>query len=417
MKDETTMTLQSKVAPYTVVERAAGLYNGVLDIFDYNTSSDVTTPFQLALKQVKELPTRSGNILVPGAGIGTYILALLQEGITPDQITAVELDPAYSRLGYGIFNRFGVNYVSADFLKWQPNMKFDVIIGNPPYQDSSTESKDKKLWTRFVFRSLELLKVGGLLSFLTPNSLVGRTRLPAQMRILLSSQYSLDRVDHTANLFFPNVGVEVCSWCVSNRPYSGVTTVKDSEGVRQVDIREDLPVPSNLKVVEELTEKIRSAIREDNVPELRREYNGVDLTPHSEGEFLNYHAGRNKFFRTNDTCKNTGKLKVAFSYSATYKQWFVTEANVSGSNLYVYVDTVEKGLEIGETLMHPVMSFYIDNWRRTAGYCPAIKNNGALPDIRGLTEEEIRTKFGLTDQEYNYIMSNHKPYKSVPRVV
>jgi hypothetical protein len=166
-------TLQPTVSSYTVVERAERIYNGVLDIFDYNSSSDVTTPFQLALKQVKELPTRSGNILVPGAGIGTYILALLQEGFSPEQITAVELNPAYSRLGYGIFNRLGVNYVTANFLNWQPRMKFDVIIGNPPYQEvteSGRKDQASNLWTKFWVKSLDLLNDDGYVSLITPTS-------------------------------------------------------------------------------------------------------------------------------------------------------------------------------------------------------------------------------------------------------
>jgi hypothetical protein len=108
---------------------------------------------------------------------------------------------------------------------------------------------------------------------------------------------------------------------------------------------------------------------------------------------------------------------VVFSFSATYKQWFVTDQNVSGTNVYVPVTSVEEGLEIGESLMHPIITYYIDNWRRTAGFCPAIKNNGALPDVRGFSTEDLIDKFELTDEEYEYIQNNHQPYKSLPRVL
>jgi len=218
------MTLQSNVSPYTVVERATRIYNGVLDIFDYNSSSDVTTPFQLALKQVKELPTRSGKILVPGAGIGTYILALLQEGITPDQITAVELHPAYSRLGYGIFNRLGVNYVSADFLKWQPNMKFDVIIGNPPYQNpnkgkkaaNGRSSNGSPLWVKFIKKSSELLKDGGTLSLLVPSAVT----TPKSRGMNAAKGLTLSSVKFNMDAYF-RVGTDI----------SHVTWVKGEEDV------------------------------------------------------------------------------------------------------------------------------------------------------------------------------------------
>ena len=165
MNQTTTLTtLQSTATRYTTVERASAIYNGVLDIFDYNASNDVTTPVILARHQVRQIPSRSGNVLIPGAGIGTYILALLQEGFKPEQITAVELDPAYSRLGYGIFNRLGVNYVTADFLSWESNMKFNVIIGNPPYQNG----KNSDFYVQFFKKSFDLLEDGGYLSLLSP---------------------------------------------------------------------------------------------------------------------------------------------------------------------------------------------------------------------------------------------------------
>jgi hypothetical protein len=253
--------------------------------------------------------------------------------------------------------------------------------------------------------------------FLTPNSLVGRTRLPAKRRAQLSTDYSLDWVDHNANTYFPQVGVDICSWCVTNRPYTGVTTVIDGKKQENIDLREELPTPLNLKKVDSLAEKIYAHIGDHGIIALERQYNDVDQVPVEDGEYLNYYSGRNKSFRTNDVCKNTGKLKVVFSFSATYKQWFITSANVSGSNLYVEINSVEEGLEIGSTLMHPVMMFYLDNWRRTAGYCPAIRNVGALPDIRGLSDEQIAEKLELTPDEVDYIMSEYVPYKSMERVL
>jgi hypothetical protein len=81
------------------------------------------------------------------------------------------------------------------------------------------------------------------------------------------------------------------------------------------------------------------------------------------------------------------------------------------------VESEEEGIEIGETLMRPVMSFYINNWRRTAGFCPAIKNNGALPDVRGLSDEVIYERFNLTTEEIAYINSGHIEYKTIDRVL
>ena len=401
---------------YTIPEKANGLYKIATSIFGWSKTSDCVTPLGVAQRQLTECST-AGNICIPGAGIGTYIVAALQAGFKPESITAVEVDPAYYEMGTTIYRRFGVNYVLADFLTWQPHMQFDVIIGNPPYQDADTKSHDKKLWTKFFDRSLELLIEGGILSFVTPNSLVGRTRLPAKRRAQLSTTCSLESIDHTTNSFFPQVGVDVCSWVVKKIPYGGATQVIDSDGARVVDLCEELPVPMATKIVDDLVEKIRDGIGPHGIPELKRQYNDVDQTPTEGGDYVNYYSGRHKSFRTNDTCKNTGQLKVVFSFSATYKQWFVTDQNVSGTNVYVPVTSVEEGLEIGESLMHPIITYYIDNWRRTAGFCPAIKNNGALPDVRGLSTEDLIDKFNLTTEEVGLIYGSYSPYKEVSRVI
>jgi predicted RNA methylase len=401
---------------YTTIERSSRIYNTVAEVFNYSKNSDIVTPIELVRQQVSTVkPT--DRVCVPGAGIGTHVLALIERGVEPKNIFAVEIDSKYYELGSNMFQRFGVNYVHADFLTWQPEMQFDVIIGNPPYQDASTASHDKKLWTKFFDRSLELLTAGGILSFVTPNSLVGRTRLPAKRRIQLSTIYSLESIDHTTNSYFPQVGVDVCSWVVKKIPYGGATQVIDSGGARVVDLCEELPVPMTTKIVDDLVEKIRDGIGPHGVPELKRQYNDIDQTPTEEGSFVNYYSGRHKSFRTNDTCKNTGQLKVVFSFSATYKQWFITDQNVSGTNVYVTVTSVEEGVEIGESLMHPIITYYIDNWRRTAGFCPAIKNNGALPDVRGLSTEDLIDKFSLTTEEVELIYGSYSPYKEVSRVI
>lgn len=56
--------------------------------------------------------------------------------------------------------------------------KFDVIIGNPPYQElKKGNKKSQAIWPMFVERSLELLEDGGYLSFIHP----GGWRAPAGM--------------------------------------------------------------------------------------------------------------------------------------------------------------------------------------------------------------------------------------------
>jgi hypothetical protein len=67
--------------------------------------------------------------------------------------------------------------------------------------------------------------------------------------------------------------------------------------------------------------------------------------------------------------------------------------------------------------MHPVISFYLDHWRKTAGFTPAIKNKNCLPDVRGMSDQDIKNLFKLTNDEYDFIIANHKDYPQTQRVI
>ena len=401
---------------YTTAERARLIYQTAVPVFDYNSSSDVITPAGVIKSQLDTLPNLNGEILIPGAGIGSYVVELIERGVNPEKIHAVELSPAYFDLGNGMFSRLGVNYIQTDFLTWNPQMQFNIIIGNPPYQDSNNFAKNNKLWMKFVFSSLKLLKKGGYLSMITPNSFVGRTLQPAKIRTLLSTEHSLISVDHNADSYF-KVGVGICQWLAKKTPYGGVTLVTEGENTRTIDLCKELPLVEGSQMKDSIAEKINSIVKRPETVTLSTTFEEFDFIPNPSGKHKVYTSGRNKFYLTDSVSDKRGQWKVAFSFSATYKGWFVTQDDVAGFNRMVYVSSPEEGVEIGNTLLHPVMSFYLDTWRKTAGFTPAIKNQHCLPDIRGLTDNEVRTKFELTDEEYEYIQSNHQPYKSVPRIL
>jgi len=152
------------VTTYNTTQRATKIYQTVVDVFDWDRTSDCVTPFDLALKQI-EIADVSGTLCIPGAGVGTYVLAAMQKGFKPENIYAVELDQKYYELGSAMFERFGVNYVLADFLEWDPQMKFDVIIGNPPFQNGGNSA----FYTLFFRRVSTLLAQGGYFSLISPS--------------------------------------------------------------------------------------------------------------------------------------------------------------------------------------------------------------------------------------------------------
>jgi len=203
---------------YTVVERAQIIYRSVTEVCDVNRASEIMTPLEAVHQQLSDVPL-AGKICVPGAGVGTYVLALIQLGVDPSNITAVELDYRYCSLGAGIFERFGVTYVHADFLSWDSSVKFDVIVGNPPYSlpkgYKAISDGTKNLSLRFIERSVELLNDGGYISMVTPLNFLKPTDSvkPTRSFSVLSGTSLVSVQTGVEKKWFPGIGTKIAFWC------------------------------------------------------------------------------------------------------------------------------------------------------------------------------------------------------------
>lgn len=101
----------------------------------------------------RRLPSAGGGyyeVLEPGAGSGNIIKALQQHG--DFKIDAIEIRPEETER----LKQLGVNVIIDDYLSMEIGKKYDLIIGNPPFNQA----------IEFVKKSLGLLKPDGCLVFL-----------------------------------------------------------------------------------------------------------------------------------------------------------------------------------------------------------------------------------------------------------
>lgn len=129
------------------------------------------------------------RILVVAAGYGTEADMLVQRmkklGKTDQEIK----DSIYVLDKYKTFTNVFVekgytNVIESDFLDWIKinKMKFDVIIGNPPFNENKENKKDVKtpagvsgktaLYKDFILAIPNLIKDGGIAAFITPKGIV-----------------------------------------------------------------------------------------------------------------------------------------------------------------------------------------------------------------------------------------------------
>lgn len=121
------------------------------------------------------------KILDPSFGFGSFLffsyLKLKEyhsdEHILNNMLYGVEIEPFRFELvktKFNIKNIFKEDFLNpSNKLKKILNMKFDVIVGNPPYQMQVGPDKTETIWNRFVIKSISHLKEEGYLSLIHPS--------------------------------------------------------------------------------------------------------------------------------------------------------------------------------------------------------------------------------------------------------
>jgi hypothetical protein len=155
---------------------------------------EVNTPEELIHQMLDKLPQNiwkdpNQKWLDPASGIGSFQMIVYEkliksleswepnlqkrhDHIIQNMIYMCEINRKNIKTARKIFGEKS-NIIKGDFLKIPFHIKFDVIIGNPPFNDSQ-DAKNKKgggnsLWPDFVEKSLDLLKENGYLVFVHPS--------------------------------------------------------------------------------------------------------------------------------------------------------------------------------------------------------------------------------------------------------
>lgn len=144
------------------------------------SKGEVFTPKSLVNEMLDKIPVEvwenpKSTFCDLSMGKGTFLVEIVNRLV--DIYNYSEEDAKSRVFGYEIRVKY-VNYLTrrgyknlynTDSLEEEINMKFDVVIGNPPYQEVTGAANAKAIWPKFVEKSFDICKEGGYVSLIHPS--------------------------------------------------------------------------------------------------------------------------------------------------------------------------------------------------------------------------------------------------------
>lgn len=363
------------------------------------------------------------RILCPACGHGTEIdmlvCRMIKLGIDKETIkSSIYVLDKYNVFTNPMKRKGYVNVFTEDFLIWDPGMKFDVIIGNPPYNwsdgDKQRKNNRENLWTRFITKSFEELAADdGYVAMVVPKTWMSPSKDYGTTSILNDyfkpNQVLVMNIDECARHF--NVGSSF-SYFVAKKNYANsaeptrVITPNDSF---DIDLNDDT---WNMGIPSVLNREMFSIVKKVFNPKLKKfnwekQYTGQvnDFVENGNYEVFHTPAKKGKTFSNSKSMLHDNK-KVMVSLSGKYAPYY-DDGNCSPSGMIVCLllhenETVDNARTVFDSKIYKLM---IDVVFRYNGWINgnALKSLPALDLTRSWTEDDIYKHFNLTQEEIVYV--------------
>jgi hypothetical protein len=321
-------------------------------------------------------------------------------------------------------NKHGLigDYYACDFLETEWNMKFDVIVGNPPYQGTHPTNtgkmpKSHSIWPKISLAAISLLNKNGIIGFVTPNSWMS----PNSKLLTKMKEYNLISVNTNIGHYF-SVGSSFTFWILQLANYRKITKINNSHIINL------LACP--YLIDNDTAMNIHSSVLFNPNTKINLQFDTTSA--HSQNIKSRPHllAKRNsathlyEIFHTNPQTlwaasmpKNLKIKKVIFTTSG-YMKPFYDPGTVGTSEIcgFIPVKNATEGKRLVSYLSSKLIQFIVTTGK-WSGFVngDVVKLIPAIDLTRTWTDEELYKHFNLTQEEIDYIEANVKYNKTFER--
>lgn len=288
------------------------------------------------------------------------------------------------------------------------NMKFDAVIGNPPYQKADKSGRDDdNLWPLFLEKALEIVQEDGCVGFVSPSSwasLGANSKMPgSKIRKKFFDTRQVEYVDFTVGKYF-NVGSTFSSYVIKNSAPTRPTKFVFSDKTVTAPFSDYVCVPLKYSN-SEFGDIIRNFRARDP-------YNITINDPYhtqrasmknklATGEFSETQTATHthRAYHTNAQTHRWSKYKnsfhnqwkAVFSYSGTWAVEVTNDCSLTDASMCVLCDTEQQAQSVQSVLSSEPITFLIDKVYRWSGYYSGafIQMIPSLPTTKIYTNDEV----------------------------
>lgn len=369
----------------------------------FENSHDIFTPRELVESILNNVDT-TGSILV--LFNVEFVISLVHTyKVPPEMITLYSDHKNKDKIAQSLGCKVIKDFKSV--------LKFDVVIGNPPYQDS--EDSGGALWSKFVNLTFKyIVKKNGQVVMIHPPSFIGKhlAKGKGKSDYTVFANNQIDQLhildDYNRNRYFPGVGTRICWYIARKSPVAYETKIVgyDKENIYtfakdftkltflpnlinqvSISIHDKLTSSSSLKFTQKRelhyhTMKKKSSVSDFQSPTYQyKSYFSHKLVRYANFKFSDY-----------------DKIKVMVPQTSTVDNCFVdNNCNVSEDLFYVVCDSTETSVKVVQYLQSPLAKYIGKNYRpgRNLG---GLLSSHILPDLNH--------SISWSNEELEYINAN-----------
>ena len=384
----------------------AGLVNEILDQFPVSVWTSETSTF-----------------LDPEIGGGQIVREIVHR-----LRAAGHTDENINNRVFGLTTKLGVElvkkhhklpgtYIAQDFLTWETNMEFDVVVGNPPYTDGTQGQAD--LYSLFIKKVMELSPA--YIAFIVPSTFISGNGAKKDLRdqILKSYDFKFLRFLDIKKDWNSSIEIDTVAWvCGPKSSENSEMTVVSSNGKSYKTPQPSSPrFDFDNKKIFEFIEQIQTT----NKIKLVSSKVIKGLTVPSKEVLLSVaDEDGGKVINTDMVYEsNNDKWRVAFGYMRSKTCALVAPGvGVPGKYRYIAFESKEAAIGFRRFMMSMLIRFIISfSFRSRTLDNPQLKLVPMLDDFtpfaKGDVDEKIRSMFGIpeeVEEEMKKTIGNHVPF-------